>query len=183
MFGKERKNFVAEKMLLNKYKICKMLAGRKAQFELARKTIYWMIAGLIISMLVLAFALILGNYTGKLTSVPKELQAELISQRFGNVPECFAEQDNLTQKVFPGMLDLSKFSEERMAQCYATDKEKGIKQFNFRLKLAKAGKEVSTNNYYHKDDFTIYKEVLVRNEKGEVAKDQLMIYVQEKIGD
>ena len=160
-----------------------MLADRKAQFELARKTIYWMIAALIISMLVLAFALILGNYTGKLTSVPKELQAELISQRFANVPECFAYQDNLTGKVFSGMIDLMKFTEEQMKQCYITDKEAGIKQFNFRLKLAKAGKEVSTNNYYNHDDFTIYKEVLVRNEKGEVAKDQLMIYVQEKIGN
>lgn len=177
MPGKEGKNDFVEKMRLNNYKMHK-----KAQFEVARKTIYWMIAGVVISMLVLAFALILGNYIGKLTSVPKELQAEFISLRFANSPECFAYQDNLTKQVFPGIVDLNKFSDERMGQCYTTDKEKGIKQFNFRLKLAKEGKEVRTNNYYHKDDFTIYKEVLVRDEKGEIAKDQLIIYVQEKIG-
>lgn len=154
----------------------------KAQFDVARKTIYWMIAGFIIAMVVLAFAITLGSYRSRLTEVPPRVQAELIALRFANNPDCFAFVDEHTGVVSPKTMDLQKFTAERLNQCYSTDPEKGFKTFNFRLKLESTGEELLTNNYFHqdKDDLTIFKDVLVMND-GRLHKDRLIIYVQEKI--
>ncbi len=149
-------------------------------FHVARKTIYWMIAGVVIAAVVLAFMFMISGYRNKLTQVPPELRAELIALRFTNIPECFAVEDKNTDVVMTDSLDLSKFTKETMDKCYKTEQEKGIKAFNFRLQLKKENKEVITNNYFHKDDFTITKEVLVKKE-GKLAPDQLIIYVQVKI--
>lgn len=149
-------------------------------FHVARKTIYWMIAGVVIAAVVLAFLFMISGYRNKLTQVPPELRAELIALRFTNIPECFAVIDENTGVVMTDSIDLSKFIRETMNQCYKTEQEKGIKTFNFRLLLKKEGKEVITNNYFHKDDFTITKEVLVKKE-GRLVPDQLVIYVQVKI--
>ncbi len=149
-------------------------------FHVARKTIYWMIAGVVIAVVVLAFAFMIGGYRNKLTQIPPELRAELIALRFTNIPECFAVVNENTRTVMTNSIDLAKFKKETMDACYRPEQEKGIKTFNFRLQLKKEGKEVITNNYFHKDDFTLTKEVLVKKE-GKFVPDQLVIYVQEKI--
>lgn len=149
-------------------------------FHVARKTIYWMIAGVVIAAVVLTFMFMISGYRNKLTQVPPELRAELIALRFTNIPECFAVVDENTGTVMTDSIDLNKFTKETMDKCYKTEQEKGIKTFNFRLLLKNEGKEVITNNYFHKDDFTITKEVLVKKEE-ELVPDQLIIYVQVKI--
>ncbi len=156
--------------------------NRKAQFDVARKTIYWMIAGFVIAMVVLAFALTIGNYRNRLTEIPPKIQAELIALRFTSNPDCFALTDEHTSVVSPGILDLHKFNTEKLNQCYFTEPAKGFKTFNFRLKLESTGEELLTNNYFHqdRDDLTLFKEVLVLRD-GQLVHDTLIIYVQEKI--
>lgn len=156
--------------------------NRQAQFDVARKTIYWMIAGFIIAMVVLAFAVTLGNYRSRLTEVPPKIRAELIALRFTNNPDCFAFVDEKTGVVSPGTIDPEKFTREQLDRCYRTEQEKGFKIFNFRLTLESTGEELLTNNYFHqdRDDLTIFKEVLVVKDQRFV-KDRLIIYVQEKI--
>ncbi len=154
--------------------------NRKAQFEPARKTIYWMMVGVVITIVVIAFAMIMASYKNKLTYVPEKLRAELISLRFVDAPECFAYQDSITGRVYPGTIDLSKFDNKTLFDCYHTEKEKGYKDYNFRLFLVGENKTLRTNNYFYKDDFTLFKSVLVK--KGEqLVNDELRIYVQEKI--
>ena len=137
-----------------------------------------------ITVVVFAFAMIIGSYKGSLTNVPANLRSELISLRFANVPECFAYQDNASNVVFPGIIDLKKFNEATLKECYSTEGTGGIKVFNFRLKLQQQGTEILTDKYYNLDqaDLTIYKEVLVKNGNN-LEKDQLAIYVQERIGE
>ena len=160
------------------------MLNKKAQFDVARKTIYWMLAGIMITVVVFAFAMIIGSYKGSLTNVPANLRSELISLRFANVPECFAYQDNASNVVFPGIIDLKKFNEATLKECYSTEGTGGIKVFNFRLKIQQQGTEILTDKYYNLDqaDLTIYKEVLVKNGNN-LEKDQLAIYVQERIGE
>jgi hypothetical protein len=153
--------------------------NKKAQFDTARKTIYWMIAGLIISIVVIAFAMVIGTYKNKLTQIPSEVKAEFITLRFVNTPGCFAY--NISQRVLPGTIDLDKFNEETLYNCYRTGDAEGIKTFNFRLQLESTGQEIMTDKYFHMDDFTIFKEVLVKKQNG-LSKDRLIIYVQERIG-
>jgi hypothetical protein len=153
---------------------------KQGQFDVARKTIYWMIAGIIITVVIMAFAFTLAGYRGKLTYVPAELRAEFIALRFVQNPDCFAWRDEFGV-AHSGIIDMNKFTPERMNQCYLTESEKGYTEFNFRLVLEGSNKEIMSNNYSHKDDFTLYKEVLVRLGDGKITKDRMLIYVEEKI--
>lgn len=150
---------------------------KKGQFDVARKTIYWMIVGVMITLIVLAFAFIFGGYKSKLTYVPGEIRAEYIALRLAGNEECFAWKDSFGV-IHAGVIDISKFTDEQMNKCYLTSDHE---EFNFGITLENMKKSVKTNNYYHKDDFTLFKEVLVRDEKGLIKKDRLIIYVQEKI--
>ena len=153
--------------------------NRKAQFEVARKNIYWMIAGFIIAMIVLAFALTIANYKNQLTSLPPELKASLIAMRFANIPECFAYQDPETGRVYPRIIDLSKFNEEHLTQsCYSTA---GTDEINFGLELLERDLSIKTNNYYNHDDIDNFvPEVLVKD-GDQLTPDVLVIHVQVKI--
>ena len=157
--------------------------NKKAQFGVARKTVYWTIIAVVITMIVIFFAFLLANYKNRLSEVPKELQAELISLRFVNAPECFAYQEPSTGRILHSVIDIDKFTEEQMNQCYSTAGSGGIKTFNFRLSLVNGGEGVFTDKYYHYDrpDFSIIKEVLVKR-GSDLQKDQLMVYIQEKVG-
>lgn len=157
--------------------------NHKAQFDLARKTIYWMIAGVIITAVVFSFAVVIAQYKNNLTKIPPELDAELIALRFTNLPECFAYLDSETNSLHPGVIDLAKFTNEQMLKCYRTDAQTGIKTLNFRMRLKGLNQEVATNNYFNQDDFTLFKEVLVKSssESSDLVPDLLIIYVQEKI--
>jgi len=160
-----------------------MKMNRKAQvFEATRKTIYWMIAGIVITGVLMAFAYTLASYKNKLTQVPPELQVELIALRFTNNPDCFALQDNISKKVYPGIIDLDKFTDERLMDCYPLSFESGHKERNFRLLLTGTKKQIQTRDYVKRDKFSLDKEVLI-NQDGDLLKDRLVIYVQDlKIG-
>lgn len=155
--------------------------NRKGSAAIGEKYPFWLLFGFMIIIFFFAFGLLTGIYKNKLTKTPPELAVELITLRFINIPECFAFEEG--EIVFPGMIDKQKFNEEQLHQCYKTDPEKGIKTFNFRLKLEGTGEELTTNNYFnHEDDkLTRFHEVLVRD-GDKLHKDQLTIYVQEKIG-
>lgn len=160
--------------------------NRKAQFDVARKTIYWMIAGFVITMIVLAVALIFGSYRGKLTAVPDEIPAQLIALRFASLPECFAFVDPATvdtrtlRGVDTGFLDLQKFTAEQLSQCYHTQKKAGFKMYNFRLRLEEQGTEVISNDYFYNNDFYEFRQEALVYDKGELRKDSLIISVQLK---
>ena len=161
--------------------------GENDVFELARKQIYWMIAGVIITITVIAFAILMSNYQGKLVEVPEELRAELISLRFVNTPECFTYQDAVTGRVFPGVIDINKFTLERLGQCYRTEKEKGFRDYNFALELEGYApvvdgekKLLRTNNFFNKVDFTLFKNVYVRA-GNTIEPTRMVIHVQTRI--
>ncbi len=150
-------------------------------FDLASKSIYWMIVAFIVTMLILVFTFLLSGYKERLVGVPGELEADFVSLRFFNNPDCFAYQDPATGKNYLGSIDLSKFTQERLDACYVTPEQSGHQQLNFRLKLANTvATGLETNNYYNVDHFTLRKDVLVWN--GETfTKDELLIYVQEAL--
>ena len=155
--------------------------NKKAQFDIARKAIYWTIAIVVMSMVIIGFSLIVASYKNRLTAVPPEIRAELIALRFLNIPDCFAYQDPDTQQVFPGMIDMKNFNAAQLYSCYKTADEKGYKDFNFRFLLKSgAASEIHTNKYYNVDDFVIRRKVLVKNEDM-ISEDELVIYVQETI--
>jgi hypothetical protein len=154
--------------------------NKKAEFNAARKTIYWAIAGIVITIFVLGLAILLANHVNQLTKTSPKLKAEYIALRFTNIPECFAYEDKSSGKVHPGIIDLDKFNRKQMDQCYFTEEEKGFQEYNFGLSLKEEKINLSTNNFFNNIDFTLSKKVVVK--KGDhFLEDTLLIYVQEKI--
>ncbi|MBU0727478.1 hypothetical protein KKA95_02230 [Patescibacteria group bacterium] len=153
--------------------------NRKAQiFETARKTIFWLIIGVVLTAVLMSFAYIIADYKNKLTFVPPELQAELISLRFVNNPDCFALQDEVTERVYSGIIDLAKFTDERLRTCYPLSLQTGHQEQNFRLLLIETERQIQTRDYANRDKFSLDKEVLV-NQNGNLHKDRLIIYIQD----
>ncbi len=152
--------------------------AEEGAFDVARKSIYWMIAGFVITVLLLAFLFIVAGFKARLISVPEALQAEFVSLRFANIPECFAYED-VSGRVHPGIIDASKFTEEQMKKCYSVPEEKGYREFNFELELQQAQKKVMSNEYYQVPNKNLEKRlaVLVRN-NDRWEKDTLIVRTQ-----
>ncbi len=156
--------------------------NKKAQFDVARKSISWMIMGSLLTIAVLILAIVLSIYQSTIFSIPGELEAQTISMRFVNTPECFAYQDSVTERIYPGIIDINKFTQDRMDDCYRTETDEGYEQINFGIFLEGfEGEEVlMSNNYFNNVDFTIYESVLVLSGE-ELVPTRLVIYVQENI--
>ncbi len=148
-------------------------------FDVAGETIFLMVMAVVIPLFLLGFVFLLGNYQARLGEVPVEVKAELAGLRFTTVADCFAYQDLATGRVYPGVIDQTKFTPEQLVRCYLPDEQTGRQQLNFRLWLEGSGKELLTSKYFHIDDLTLAKKVLVRNEQG-IAEDTLTIFVQEE---
>jgi hypothetical protein len=150
-------------------------------YTVGRKFPFWLLFTFFVVGSFVLFAGATSMFKNRILTIPPNLHADLISQRFTNIPECFAFQDESTGRVYPGILDLNKFNQDQLNRCYITDEERGIKEFNFRLKLKDT--EITTNKYFShdKDKLTLFKEVLIKDADS-LQKDQLIIYVQERIG-
>jgi hypothetical protein len=152
--------------------------NKKAQFEAARKTIYWMVSGVVIAMVVVGFAIVIAGYKNKLTEVPEELDAKFMALRFTNSEDCLAYQDPISGRVIPGMIDTNKLTNAQIDLCYLTENKTGHHVYNFGFNIA--GKFIRTNNFYNDTDFTLQYDVLLNN-GGNVTQDTLVISVQRSI--
>lgn len=166
----------------------KKLNKRGEGFDIARKSIYWMIASIVSIIAIFALVFIFTIHQGKLISQPPELEAELIALRFVNNPDCFAYQDPITSRVYTGTIDLEKYTQENLDKCYYTEEDTGHETYNFGLLLEPfdmngevwESEILSTNNYFNHVDFTLYEEVIVRSEGNNIPA-TLVIYVQSSI--
>ena len=156
--------------------------NRKGSFTLGKEVPFWIIFTFILPVLFLLGGFAASTYKNTMVSVPAELSSELVSLRFTQSPDCFAYTDAEREVVMAGVIDLSTFNAERMVRCYNSEMGGGSKTFNFRLKLVGMDREVITRNYYYhnKDKLTLFKDVIVYDGKT-FSKDQLVIYVQERI--
>jgi hypothetical protein len=146
-------------------------------YDLTRKSVYWAVAGVMLVIAVMIYVYFIGSMDSRLTYVSPKVYAEAISQRFANIPGCFAYQDPETERTYPGVIDLTKFTQDQMQKCYQTDLEKGYEDYNFRLLLKNKKVQVTTNNYFNADEFTLTKKVLLRDGENLIL-DEMIIYVQ-----
>ena len=154
--------------------------NKRAEQEIGEKSLFLPLIIFVIVIVIIAFFWMLANYAGNLAEVPPELKAELISLRFTNTPECFAYENVKVGRVYPGIIDLDKFNKAQLDRCYLTEDKTGYQTYNFRLLLKDQDLNLLTNNFFNKVSFTIYRDVIVR-QGDHLFKDQLIIYVQEKI--
>ncbi len=150
-------------------------------FDIARKTLYWGISGVILSLLVLGLVILILSYRGAATEVPPLLESTILSARFVNSPKCFAYQDSVTERVEPRLIDLTRFTDEVMAGCYISDTTKDY-QFQLKLRDLDTDEErvVQTAEWYNVPAFTLTEPVLIK--KGEeIHKGVLLIIVQKPV--
>ena len=150
----------------------------KAIFNVAKKTIYWMIAGFMIAMVTITFTATLMKYTKEVTTVPAQMKGEMVALRFINIPECFAYQDPETNRVYPGVIELEKFTKEHLNEsCY---RSLSIKEVNFKLKLGE--REITTTNFFAGTRTVHLRPLSVLVKNGtKYSEEQLYITIQEKI--
>lgn len=161
-------------MSLNKYAPSANM-NKKGQFDEARKVIYWMIAGVVISLIVFGFAFIVADYKAGLLNVPLELDANLLAVRFGNIPECFAYEEPVGT-VHTETIDLEKFTDEEFYGCYHTDEDKGYQEINFELQLD--DKKIKTNEYFDVPHYQQQRSVQVWDKGKLLGKKELTIRAQ-----
>ena len=149
--------------------------NKKGQCDEARKVIYWMIAGFVISFMVVGFAFIVASYKSRLLAVSPELEAGLLALRFGSIPECFAYVDS-AKNVHSGIIDISTFTDGQLFQCYHTDEENGYKEINFELELG--DKKIKTNEYFDVPHYQIKRKVMIWDNGFQSGTKDLIIKAQ-----
>ncbi|NQV91186.1 hypothetical protein HQ489_01820 [Candidatus Woesearchaeota archaeon] len=105
-------------------------------FDATRKSLYWMMAGIVITMTIFGFAMILSMFQNSQLATPEEFEAEIIALRFTQSEDCFAYKDLKTGRVFPSVIDPLKLNKDQLQRCYQTSTSaKGLKDFNFGVEV------------------------------------------------
>lgn len=149
--------------------------GQESAFEVANKTVFFMIIAVVLGGLAIFFFWAISEYERQLAHVPPQAQAEFLALRFTHSADCFAYQDAETQQVYPNVIDIQKFTEETLSHCYVSGDRK---QFNFQLVLD--DKIVATDYWVGVKAFTLYRPVMVREGK-QLKQKRLTINVQERV--
>lgn len=84
----------------------------------AEKMALYMILAVLMTLIGMVFVMFVTGYQIQENSYLKGVEDIVIQSRFFSSPECFAYQDTATGRVYPGIIDVSKFTKERMYSCY-----------------------------------------------------------------
>ena len=156
--------------------------NKKAQSELSEKVIFWVIMMVLVTFLIIFFTFIIQGYKTNLYSMPDELKAQAIVLRFTDNPSCFAYQDEFTEEVYTGVIDLEKFTDEIVGKCYDPGDTDSISYLNFGFELPNQKLSAKTKQYYDFAHFTFHKVVFIKNET-DIVPGQLKVYVSKGARD
>jgi len=149
--------------------------NQKGIFDVTRKSIYWMIAGIVITLVVLGFMMTLSSYKSKLISLPEGLRGEFIALRFTNIGECFAYQNE--GQTESGTIDLSKFNIEGMQRCYPVTEDEPVSAVRLTLKNKNINSEdiiVQSANFKGGSTYDLKKRVKVYSDNDIYLTDLLI---------
>ena len=154
---------------------------KKAAIAIESKTLYWGISSIILALLALSLVITAMNFRAHILSTPEKLESSILSSRFLNSPQCFAYQDSVTQRIYPRLIDLNRFTDKTINNCYLSNTTKG---YNFQLLLrnleTNQEQTIQTSEWYNVPAYTITEPVLIKNEKT-TNKGLLLIYTQRPI--
>jgi len=136
-------------------------------YATAKKYIFWTIFSIVLLTAVFSFVSLINRIKTNLATFPDELKEEIIAYRF--LFSCFGDE--------LGVIDLKRFTNETLNQCYPTE---STKDFNFALKLSKAKRQIVGKNFYWSEDRTITLPVIVKDNNKEYV-DNLIIYIRRPI--
>ncbi len=148
-------------------------------YEVGKKMLFYTVFMLIMLVIFVAMMMFLGSYTQKSLYTSQEIESKIYStiykERFFSSAECFAYQDAETGNVYPGIIDKSKFSEERLNECYKPNEES---KYEFLLTLVDQGKEttIQTQEFVFLKKKSAYFTLVYDN--GEIRPVTLFVVIQ-----
>lgn len=153
--------------------------NKKAQFDIARKTLYWGISAVILAVLMVGLVILITNFKSSALEVNPILEATVLSHRFINSPGCFAYQDPLTERVHPRLIDSSRFNKDILASCYQSNTTRDY-QFQLTLRNLENNEDITiqTQEWFNVPSFTLIEPVTIKQSNAEA---QLIIKVQRPI--
>ena len=158
------------------------MKNKKAQSGIImRKTWYILIISVLLAVLFLYLTWSFFKYDTHLTRISPQIESTILSSRFINSPNCFAYQDPITERVYPGLIDLDRFNNKIIQECYYSNT---TKHYQFQLKLtdlkSKDTQTIQTKEWYNVPSFTLTQPVQIKKQ-NEVLNGQLLIFVQKPI--
>jgi len=153
--------------------------NRKAQFDIARKTLYWGISGFILSILIVGLVILITTFKASAIEFNPKLEATVISQRFINNPGCFAYQDPLTERVHPRLMDIDRFTQDTLDNCYQSNTTRDY-QFQLTIRNLETNQEITiqTQEWFNVPSFTLVEPVTIKQGNADA---QLIMKVQRRI--
>lgn len=88
------------------------------QPPITSKVVAYMIFGFIFTGFCLLLLFIMSMEVINISYIPEGLEEYIFTQRFLNSKECFTYQDKDTSRIYPGIIDLEKFKQENLDNCY-----------------------------------------------------------------
>ena len=144
------------------------------------KVVAYIVFGFIFVGFCILLFFIMSKETISIADIPKNLEEYVFIQRFLNNPDCFTYQDKETLRIYPGIIDLEKFKQEKLEDkednlCYKFKKDVP----EFRLKINDKIIQTSDNFDSIKKKSEIRKNILIFKE-GKFENTELEIEYEEK---
>ncbi len=145
------------------------------EYELGRKTIFYIIVAIVLIATAFALVVIINVFKESAVETPVELYTNVYLQRFLG---CLAYQDPLTGRIYPGIIDRAKFTDETLNRCYVPN-ENSVQEFRLELVVDNQPLEViETENFgIYRTRFPTY---VLMHDQGRFQPARLLIGVQLK---
>lgn len=149
--------------------------NKKGQgYEEGKMVVYMFFAIFILLIMVLVFAYIINHFKYSTLYTSKDLEENLLMQRFTRSPDCFVYFDYEINRPYPNLLDWEKFTEERLNKCLAHEK------ISFRLTLENLDndkeKVIKSANWKNQIKRSLSKDVLIKDD--DIWRGNLKIEIQ-----
>lgn len=146
-------------------------------FLLGKKPIYFIIVAFFLFIVFILFSYLILSNISSTTTFPENVETTVFINRFLNSPECFAYQDEETGRTYTSIIDLDKFNNEHLNECYSADEDSPI-AFMLDLKGSDSQEGVLTSNWRAKKINRMSQYVIIYD-KGNFYSETLLIAVQE----
>lgn len=112
--------------------------------------IWWIIFGIALGFLVVFLATTVSKFGLEQAKIKENVETFLLMQRFLKSPNCFVYDKG---EIFSTAIDVDKFSEERLRNCYIADGNFPAFKITLSSDKAKIEKTVKTKNWNDNRDF------------------------------
>jgi len=125
----------------------RLLSQKRGEGDIsARKIIFYIIFGFFLTLTILTIVFIVPKKNAEIAQIPIGLENYLLTQRFLNSPICFAYQDEVTGHIKQKVIDIKKFTQDNLRNCYDARND-DIRAYRFVLEYKNKNIELRTDNF------------------------------------